>query len=93
MLSPLYSRCTVTWVAENGAYTVEEPIAKVKDESGKEITLTLCQKWPIRTPRPTAARMTSPKPLITGQRVIDTMFPLPRAAPPPSPAVSAPARP
>ena len=76
MLSPLYSRCTVTWAAENGAYTVEEPIAKVKDESGKEITLTLCQKWPIRTPRPTAARMTSPKPLITGQRVIDTMFPL-----------------
>ena len=76
MLSPLYSRCTVTWVAENGQYTVEEPIAKVKDEAGNEHTLTLCQKWPIRTPRPTAARMTSPKPLITGERVIDTMFPL-----------------
>ena len=76
MLSPLYSRCTVTWVAENGPYTVEEPIAKVKDEAGNEHTLTLCQKWPIRTPRPTAARMTSPKPLITGERVIDTMFPL-----------------
>lgn len=76
MLSPLYSRCTVTWVAENGHYTVEEPIAKVKDEAGNEHTLTLCQKWPIRTPRPTAARMTSPKPLITGERVIDTMFPL-----------------
>lgn len=76
MLSPLYSRCTVTWVAENGPYTVEEPIAKVKDEAGNEYTLTLCQKWPIRTPRPTAARMTSPKPLITGERVIDTMFPL-----------------
>ena len=76
MLSPLYSRCTVTWVAENGSYTVEEPIAKVQDEAGNEHTLTLCQKWPIRTPRPTAARMTSPKPLITGERVIDTMFPL-----------------
>ena len=76
MLSPLYSRCTVTWVAENGSYTVEEPVAKVKDEAGSEHTLTLCQKWPIRTPRPTAARMTSPKPLITGERVIDTMFPL-----------------
>lgn len=76
MLSPLYSRCTVTWVAENGQYTVEEPVAKVKDEAGNEHTLTLCQKWPIRTPRPTAARMTSPKPLITGERVIDTMFPL-----------------
>ena len=76
MLSPLYSRCAVTWVAENGQYTVEEPVAKVKDEAGNEHTLTLCQKWPIRTPRPTAARMTSPKPLITGERVIDTMFPL-----------------
>ena len=76
MLSPLYSRCTVTWVAENGQYTVEEPVAKVKDEAGNEHTLTLCQKWPIRTPRPAAARMTSPKPLITGERVIDTMFPL-----------------
>ena len=76
MLSPLCSRCTVTWVAENGQYTVEEPVAKVKDEAGNEHTLTLCQKWPIRTPRPAAARMTSPKPLITGERVIDTMFPL-----------------
>ncbi len=76
MLSPMYSRCTVTWVAENGQYTVEEPIAKVKDASGKEHTLTLCQKWPIRTPRPAAERMTSPKPLITGERVIDTMFPI-----------------
>ena len=76
MLSPLYSRCTVTWVAENGQYTVEEPVAKVKDEAGNEHTLTLCPKWPIRTPRPAAARMTSPKPLITGERVSDTMFPL-----------------
>ena len=46
------------------------------DAKGKEHTLTLCQKWPIRTPRPSAERMTSPRPLITGQRVIDTMFPL-----------------
>ena len=67
---------TVTWVAANGSYTVHSPIVKLTDAKGKEHTLTLCQKWPIRTPRPSAERMTSPRPLITGQRVIDTMFPL-----------------
>lgn len=67
---------TVTWVADNGSYTVNEPIVKLTDAKGKEHTLTLCQKWPIRTPRPSAERMTSSRPLITGQRVIDTMFPL-----------------
>ena len=76
LLSPLLGRCTVTWAAENGAYTVNDPVARVTDEKGGEHTLTLCQKWPIRTPRPSAARLTSPRPLITGQRVIDTMFPL-----------------
>ena len=67
---------TVTWVADNGSYTVNDPIVKLTDAKGREHTLTLCQKWPIRTPRPAAERMTSPRPLITGQRVIDTMFPL-----------------
>ena len=67
---------TVTWVAPNGEYTVNDPILKLTDQNGKEHTLTLCQKWPIRIPRPSSQRMTSPRPLITGQRVIDTMFPL-----------------
>ena len=76
LLSPLLGECTVIWTAENGAYTVNDAVAKVTDAKGAEHTLTLCQRWPIRTPRPSAARMTSPRPLITGQRVIDTMFPL-----------------
>ena len=67
---------TVTWAAENGSYTVNDPIVKLTDTKGREHTLTLCQKWPIRTPRPAAERMTSPRPLITGQRILDTMFPL-----------------
>ena len=67
---------TVTWAAPDGDYTVTEPILKLKDAAGREQTLYLCQKWPIRTPRPVAKRMAATKPLITGQRVIDTMFPL-----------------
>ena len=67
---------TVTWAAENGPYNITEPLLKLRDANGREYTLTLCQRWPIRTPRPAAKRMTSPMPLITGQRVIDSMFPL-----------------
>lgn len=68
---------TVVWTAKNGGrYTVTDPILKLQDEKGTEHTLYLAQKWPIRTPRPVAQRMASPRPLITGQRVIDTMFPL-----------------
>ncbi|MDD4850035.1 MAG: V-type ATP synthase subunit A [Gemmiger sp.] len=66
----------VTWVAQDGEYTVTEPILKLADAAGAEHTLTLCQKWPIRTPRPVQKRMAATRPLITGQRVIDTMFPL-----------------
>ena len=67
---------TVTWVADNGQYNVNAPLVKLTDANGKEHTLQLSQKWPIRTPRPAARRMASSRPLITGQRVIDTMFPL-----------------
>jgi V/A-type H+-transporting ATPase subunit A len=67
---------TVIWAAENGSYTVTEPIVRYRDASGAEHPLTLAQQWPIRTPRPVARRMPATRPLITGQRVIDTMFPL-----------------
>ena len=67
---------TVTWVAANGAYTVNDPICKLKTASGEEKTICLAQKWPIRTPRPAAERKPISRPLITGQRVIDTLFPI-----------------
>lgn len=66
----------VTWTAPDGSYQVEEPIVRIRDANGKEHSLTLCQRWPIRIPRPTRTRMTANRPLITGQRIIDTMFPL-----------------
>lgn len=62
--------------AENGKYRLNDTIIKIKDAKGIEHDLTLCQKWPIRTPRPVAKRLPSSKPLITGQRIIDTVFPI-----------------
>ena len=67
---------TVTWVAENGSYTVNDTVVKLTDDRGNERVLTLCQKWPIRIPRPVARRMPAQRPLITGMRVVDTMFPI-----------------
>lgn len=67
---------TVTKCASDGEYTVEDTIAEVTDEKGKVHPLTLMQRWPIRNPRPVAKRIPSDKPLITGQRIIDTVFPV-----------------
>lgn len=66
----------VTFAAENGRYKINDVIVKIEDEHGKMHELTLCQKWPIRTARPTKERLPISQPLITGQRVIDTMFPI-----------------
>ena len=67
---------TVTFAAPSGSYTVTEPIIKYKTSEGEEGELTMLQRWPIRRPRPTAKRLPITEPLITGQRVIDTLFPI-----------------
>ena len=75
MLSP-YLKGEVTWVAENGDYRINDVVAKLKKEDGTEVELTLCQKWPIKQARPFTNRLPINKPLITGQRVIDTVLPI-----------------
>ena len=75
MLSPLLSG-TVTEVMPDGEYTVNDTVAKIKDKKGNETELTLLQKWPIRNRRPIKKRLPATKPLVTGQRVIDTVFPV-----------------
>ena len=75
MLSPLLSG-TVTEVMPDSEYTVNDTVAKIKDKKGNETELTLLQKWPIRNPRPIKKRLPATKPLVTGQRVIDTVFPV-----------------
>ena len=67
---------TVIKAAADGAYTILDPIVTLELDDGTTKELTLCQKWPIRVPRPTKRRFPASKPLITGQRILDTMFPI-----------------
>jgi len=67
---------TVIEVAEDGKYTINDCVVKIKDENDVTHELTLIQKWPIKTPRPIKKRLPISIPLITGQRVIDTLFPI-----------------
>lgn len=66
----------VVKVNPNGDYKLFDTVVVIKDNEGVEHNLTLCQQWPIRTSRPVKERLTSSVPLITGQRVIDTLFPI-----------------
>ena len=66
----------VTFAEKDGSYTINDVIIKITDETGAEHDVTLCQKWPIRKARPYAERKTPTEPLITGQRVIDALFPI-----------------
>ena len=60
----------------DGSYTISQELVTVQLIDGTERKLTMTQKWPIRVPRPIAKRFPATKPLITGQRILDTMFPL-----------------
>ena len=67
---------TVVEAAESGKYNINQCILKVKDTKDKLHELTLVQKWPIKTARPVAERLPISVPLITGQRIFDTLFPI-----------------
>ncbi|MGN0504181.1 MAG: V-type ATP synthase subunit A [Ruminococcus sp.] len=61
---------------ESGEYTVDETVAVLILDSGEEKSLTLMQKWPVRVGRPYKKKLPPNTPLVTGQRVIDTLFPI-----------------
>ena len=65
----------IIYIAEEGEYKAGDVIAKVKTDD-KEYEITMIQKWPVRIQRPYKERLTANIPLITGQRIIDTMFPM-----------------
>ncbi|MGN0638153.1 MAG: V-type ATP synthase subunit A [Huintestinicola sp.] len=66
----------VVFAAENGEYTINDVICRIKSADGSEHDLTMCQKWPIKQSRPFDRRLPVDRPLITGQRVIDTILPI-----------------
>ncbi len=74
MLPPNLSG-SLTWVAGEGEYSIEEPVARLDTGHGTQ-EVSMLQRWPIRRPRPYRARRRPTEPLVTGQRVLDSFFPL-----------------
>ena len=73
---PPHLHGTVVSVREDGPYTIEEPLLTLDTGNGQTVELPMAQKWPIRIPRPVSQRFAASVPLVTGQRIIDTMFPI-----------------
>lgn len=66
---------TVSFAVEDGEYTIDEPLITLQTKNGEQ-KLTMTQQWPIRTPRPIQKRYPADRPLVTGQRILDTLFPI-----------------
>ncbi len=75
IMVPPTLRGTITSI-QSGSFNVTETIATLKTEDGKEVPLTMLQKWPVRVGRPYMKKYPPKKPLCSGQRIIDTMFPI-----------------
>jgi V/A-type H+/Na+-transporting ATPase subunit A len=65
-------------VAAAGPCRLTDAVARVAGAGGSEMPLRLFHRWPVRRPRPFAERLPAARPMVTGQRVLDTFFPLPR---------------
>jgi V/A-type H+-transporting ATPase subunit A len=63
-------------IAPEGEYTVEDVIARVRMPDGTVRELTMMQRWPVRRPRPYKTKLDPVEPLLTGQRIIDALFPI-----------------
>ncbi len=63
-------------VVSDGRYTIADTLLMLLTKSGEEIPITMTQQWPIRVPRPVHKRYAPSRPLITGQRILDTLFPI-----------------
>ncbi len=76
MVPPEIESAEVVEVVPDGEYTIQDVIVKIKLPDGKIQELTMTQKWPIRVARPVSQRYPASIPLVTGQRILDTMFPI-----------------
>ncbi|HVD35792.1 MAG TPA: V-type ATP synthase subunit A, partial [Nitrososphaeraceae archaeon] len=76
LVPPNNAEATITEIVKEGDYDLEDVIAQAKSKSADKIELKMYHKWPVRKPRPYAERYDPTVPLITGQRIIDTYFPI-----------------
>ncbi len=77
ILVPFGVSGTIVSIKE-GDYTVTQPVAVIKTKNNKKIEIPMLQKWPVRKGRPYYKKLTPNEPMVTGQRVIDTLFPIAR---------------
>jgi V/A-type H+-transporting ATPase subunit A len=78
ILAPPWVRGRLEWIAAEGDYAEDETVASGTGPDGRRIELAMRHHWPVRTPRPTAGRLPAVAPMITGQRILDTLFPVAR---------------
>ncbi len=76
LVPPTVPKAKVKDVVKTGKYKVDETVVTAEDKSGKKYNLMLYHKWPVRKPRPIRERLDPEIPLLTGQRVLDTFFPM-----------------
>lgn len=74
ILLPPRARGTITSIAEAGSYNVEDKVLEVEFD-GKKHTYSMMHTWPVRVPRPVTEKLAADYPLLTGQRVLDAIFP------------------
>lgn len=65
----------VVEVFDAGNYTVSQPVVVIEDVNGKQVELSMSHFWPVRTPRPCVEKLPASEPLLTGQRVLDALYP------------------
>eukprot|EP00033_Pygsuia_biforma_P001193 GCRY01001355.1.p1 GENE.GCRY01001355.1~~GCRY01001355.1.p1 ORF type:complete len:615 (-),score=149.80 GCRY01001355.1:171-2015(-) len=75
ILVPPFMMGTVTFIAEQGNYTLKDTVLEIETPEGKKASINMFHTWPVRTPRPCNEKLHSNFPLLTGQRVLDSLFP------------------
>ena len=75
IMVPPRSLGKVTWAAAAGSYTLNDDVLEVESVDGKRERLKMYHEWPVRTPRPVSDKLAGNHPLLTGQRVLDSLFP------------------
>jgi V/A-type H+-transporting ATPase subunit A len=78
LLVPPGTAGTVSWVAASANFATDEPVCRFARDDGTLGALTLAHSWPVRQPRPFEQRLPTAAPMITGQRILDTLFPIAR---------------